>query len=615
MCGIVAYCGEKEAQPLLLEGLHRLEYRGYDSSGLAILNGAGLRVVKKRGRIANLEAALAEDPCHGSLGISHTRWATHGEPSDVNAHPHLDQSGQLALVHNGVIENYHTLKNRLLALGHTFHSETDTEVLAHLVGHYYDTLEEDSGNRLEAALKKALREVTGTYGVALIHAQQPNCFVGARRGSPLVLGIGPNQYFLTSDALAVAAHAQKVVYLNDGDVVVVEGGEFRISSLTKPNAGFEISDIDRREADAELGAYPHYMLKEIFEQPEAIRNAFRGRLYEEEATAKLGGLNLSPQELRDVDRIMIVACGTALHAGMVGEHLIESLAQIPVEWDYASEFRYRNCPLNRHTLFFVVSQSGETADTLGALREAQRKGFKVLGICNRVGSSIARESDGGVYLHAGPEIGVAATKSFTSQVLIFALLALNLGRMRHLSATQGRQMIEGIEALPDQINELLKQSEHIKLIAEKYASTRSMLFFGRQFQTSIALEGALKMKEITYIHAEGYPAAELKHGVIALIDEETPSVFLCPKDSVYDKNLNSIQEVKARKGRVIAVATEGDEEIKRLADDVMYVPAAHEYLWPILSVIPLQLFAYHTAVALNRDVDKPRNLAKSVTVE
>jgi glucosamine--fructose-6-phosphate aminotransferase (isomerizing) len=615
MCGIVAYLGEKEAQPLLLEGLYRLEYRGYDSSGLAVVNGSGLRVVKKVGRIQALEALLADNPCHGHLGISHTRWATHGEPSDCNAHPHQDQSGKLALVHNGVVENYHTLKTRLEALGHTFVSETDTEVLAHLVGHHFDTQGPVKGNRLETALKSALREVTGTYGVAVIHADQPDGFVGARRGSPLVLGIGEKQLFLTSDALAVAAHAQKVVYLNDGDVVTVDASGFKISSMTKAQAGYEISDIDQQEADAGRGNFPHYMLKEIFEQPQAIRNAFRGRLYDEESTAKLGGLNLSPAELRDIDRIIILGCGTALHAGMVGEYLIETLAQIPVECDHASEFRYRNSPTPRRTLFFAVSQSGETADTLGALREAQRRGFKVLGICNRVGSSIARESDGGVYLHSGPEIGVAATKSFTAQVMIFALLALNLGRMRYLSATQGKQMIAAIEALPDQITKILQQSDAIKKIAEKYAQKQSMLFFGRQFQMPVALEGALKMKEITYIHAEGYPSAELKHGIIALIDEKTPSLFICPQDSVYDKNLNSIQEVKARKGAVIAIATEGDEEIKRVADDVIYVPAASEYVLPILSVIPLQLLSYHAAVVLNRDVDKPRNLAKSVTVE
>ncbi len=615
MCGIVAYLGEREAQPILLEGLFRLEYRGYDSAGVAILNGKGLQIVKKKGRIQKLEAALLESPTHGKLGISHTRWATHGEPSDANAHPHSDQSGKLALVHNGVIENYLLLKSQLAAKGHLFKSETDTEVLAHLVGDHYDRLPNGEEDRLEKALKAALKEVNGTYGIAAIHQDQPNTFVGARRGSPLVLAIGEKEHFLTSDVAAIISHTQKVVFLNDYDVVVVSGTNFRISSLTKPHAGYEVSEVDIAEAQSEMGTFPHFMLKEIFDQPEAIRNGFRGRLDLEEATAKLGGLNMTPEELRTVERINILACGTALHAGMVGEYLIESLAQLPVETDYASEFRYRNCPMDRRTLVFVVSQSGETADTLGALRESRRKGYRTLGICNRVGSTIARESDGGVYMHAGPEIGVAATKSFTSQVLIFALLALNLGRLRYTSSPQGREFITAIEKLPEQIQQILKQSDKIREIAAKYKDAKSMLFLGRQFQRPVALEGALKMKEITYIHAEGYPSAELKHGVIALIDEKTPSVMLCPKDSVYEKNISNLQEIKARKGHVIAVATEGDEMISKMADEVIYVPHTQEGLMPILTVIALQLLSYHTAVLLGRDVDKPRNLAKSVTVE
>lgn len=618
MCGIVAYLGQKEAQPLLLEGLRRLEYRGYDSSGLAVLNGAGMRILKKVGRIQALADLAEKTPLHGSLGISHTRWATHGEPSDRNAHPHTDESGKLALVHNGVIENYVALKKKLVGEGHHFTSDTDTEVLAHLVGEHFNKLVAGTNAttpRLERAVVNALREVQGTYGIAVVHENEPGVLVGARRGSPLVLGIGNGEHFLASDVSAIVAHTQKVVYLNDHDIVTLDKNGFRISSLTNSSAGFEISKVDFQQADAEMGEFPHYMLKEIFEQPQAIQNAIRGRLIHEDATAVLGGLNMDAKELRDIDRILITACGTALHAGIVGEHLIESIAQIPVETDFASEFRYRNCPLDRRTLVFVVSQSGETADTLGALREARRKGFRVLGICNNVGSTIARESDGGVYMHAGPEIGVAATKSFTSQVTIFALIALLLGRMRYLSASQGREIIGNIEKLPKQIEKVLLQAPRIEAIAKKYANSHSILFFGRLYQYGVALEGALKLKEITYVDAQGYPAAELKHGIIALIDKNTPSVLIVPQDSVHEKNMSTLQEIKARKGPVIALATEGDTAVESVADDVIWLPKAADYTMPILSSIPLQLLSYYTAVALNRDVDKPRNLAKSVTVE
>jgi glucosamine--fructose-6-phosphate aminotransferase (isomerizing) len=614
MCGIVAYLGDKEAQPLLLEGLRRLEYRGYDSSGIAVLNGHGLEIVKKVGRIQQLERSLASHPLHGSLGISHTRWATHGKATDGNAHPHTDASGKLAIVHNGVIENYGALKKRLVGKGFQFKSETDTEVLAVLIGFYFDSLDAQADNRLELAVIEALREVTGTYGLVAVHEDQPGVMVGARRGSPLVLGIGPHEFFLASDVSAMAAHTQTVAHLRDFDVVTIDRNGYRLKSLSQNRAGLEISQIDYQSAEVELGDFPHFLLKEIFEQTMSIQNAVRGRLNVEESTAQLGGLNLSPQELREIDRILITGCGTALHAGIVGEYIIESLAHVPVEVDWASEFRLRNCPLDLRTLVIAVSQSGETEDTLGALREARRKGHRVLGICNNVASTLARETDGGVYMYAGPEVSVAATKSFTSQVIIFVLLGLLLGRMRFLSASQGREMIEAIEALPDQITQILRQSDHIRSVAEKYRDSDSMLFFGRQMQYGIALEGALKMKEITYIHAEGHPSAELKHGVIALVDEKTPSVFLVPKDGSYDKNINNIEQVKARKGPVIAVATEGDEDIAQHADDVFYIPAAPEYVAPILSVVTLQLFAYHMAVILGRDVDKPRNLAKSVTV-
>jgi glucosamine--fructose-6-phosphate aminotransferase (isomerizing) len=614
MCGIVAYLGDKEAQPLLLEGLRRLEYRGYDSSGIAVLNGNGLEIMKRVGRIAQLEAGLSSHPLHGTLGISHTRWATHGKPTNVNAHPHTDASGKLAVVHNGVIENYGALKKKLAEKGYTFKTETDTEVLAVLIGFHFDTLDAATENRLELAVMESLREVTGTYGLVVIHQDQPGVMVGARRGSPLVLGIGAHEHFLASDTSAMAAHTQTVAHLRDFDVVTIDRTGYRLKSLTHNKAGLEISKIDYQKGQDELGDFPHYMLKEIFEQTLSVQNAVRGRLNHEESTAQLGGLNLSPQDLRDIDRILITGCGTAMHAGMVGEYIIESLAHIPVEVDYASEFRLRNSPLDRRTLVVAVSQSGETEDTLGALREARRKGHRVLGICNNVASTLARETDGGVYMYAGPEVSVAATKSFTSQVVICLLMGLLFGRMRYLSATQGKEIINAIEALPDQITQVLKQSERIRAVAEKYHKAQSMLFFGRQMNYGVAMEGALKMKEISYIHAEGHPTAELKHGVIALVDEQTPSVFITPRDGIYDKNINNVQQIKARKGPVIAVATEGDEDILTQADDVFYIPNAPEYTTPILAVVPLQLFAYHMAVLLGRDVDKPRNLAKSVTV-
>jgi len=599
---------------LLLEGLRRLEYRGYDSSGLAVLNGQGLEIVKKVGRIAQLEGALASHPLHGTLGISHTRWATHGKPTNLNAHPHTDGSGKLAIVHNGVIENYGVLKKKLSEKGCTFKTDTDTEVLAVLIGFHFDTLDAAMENRLEVAVMEALREVTGTYGLVAIHHDQPGLMVGARRGSPLVLGIGPHEHFLASDVSAIAMHTQTVAHLRDFDVVTIDRSGYRLKSLSQNKTGLEISTIDYQKGADELGDFPHFMLKEIFEQVQSVQNAVRGRLNSEECTAQLGGLNLSPQDLRDIDRVLIVGCGTAMHAGLVGQYIIESLAHLPVQVDYASEFRLRNSPLDRRTLVVAVSQSGETEDTLGALREARRKGHRVLGICNNVASTLARETDGGVYMYAGPEVSVAATKSFTSQVVICLLMGLLFGRMRYLSATQGREIIDAVEALPDQITQILKQSDKIRAVAEKYHRAQSMLFFGRQMNYGVALEGALKLKEISYIHAEGHPTAELKHGVIALVDEETPSIFITPRDGVYDKNINNVQQIKARKGPVIAVATEGDEDILTQADDVFYIPAAPEYTTPILAVIPLQLFAYHMAVLLGKDVDKPRNLAKSVTV-
>ena len=615
MCGIVGYIGRSEALPVLLDGLRRLEYRGYDSAGVAILNGGSIEVRKAVGRIANLAECIQEDPVHGHIGISHTRWATHGGVTRENAHPHSDQSGRLSLVHNGVIENYQKLRDQLLENGHTFLSQTDTEVLAHLVGDEFDRAGRRDKAGLIEAIRLALRQVIGTYGIAVIHADVPGLMVGARRGSPLVLGIGAHEHFLASDVSAIVAHTREVVYLNDYEIVALEEDGFEISTVSGSGADFQISKVEFSAEAVDKGKFAHFMLKEIYEQPNSVRDAMRGRLSSEEATAILGGLNMTNAELRSVDRIVLIGCGTAFHAALAGEYLIESLAHIPVECEFASEFRYRNLPLDRDTLVFVISQSGETADTLAALRESQRKGHRTLGICNNVASTIARESDGGVYMHAGPEIGVAATKSFTSQLTILTLLGLLIGRIRHLSHAEGRPIISEMEKLPDLIAKTLELDATIEKIARKYARSKNFLFMGRQANYPVALEGALKLKEISYISSSGYPSAELKHGVIALITEETPSLFIAPQDAVFDKNISNIEEVKARKGPVIAVGTEGDTALAKICDDVILIPHAPDYLTPILAVIPLQLLSYHIAVALGCDVDKPRNLAKSVTVE
>jgi glucosamine--fructose-6-phosphate aminotransferase (isomerizing) len=621
MCGIVGYIGSNNAVPVLLDGLRRLEYRGYDSAGMAILNTNGIELRKRVGRIANLAELLKESPTAGEVGISHTRWATHGGVTDDNAHPHFDKSGNIALVHNGVIENYATLREQLIREGHTFKSQTDTEVLVHLIGKHFDALTNAAENatptkaRLIEALRLALKQVVGTYGIVLVHKDIPDLLLGARRGSPLVLGLGKGENFFASDVSAIVAHTRDAVYLKDYDIAALSRDKFEISSLLGGTSGFEVSKVEFSEEDVDKGEFSHYMLKEIYEQPATILDAMRGRLSTEEATAKLGGLEMTNAQLRAVERIVITGCGTAPHAGMVGEYLIEPLAHIPTEVEFASEFRYRNFPLPKDTLVFCVSQSGETADTLAALRESQRKGHRTLGICNNVASTIARESDGGVYMHAGPEIGVAATKSFTSQVTIFTLIGLLLGRIRHLSHSQGLEIVEQLEMLPDKVAQILKQNDHIKSIAQKYSKAQAMMFLGRQFNYPVALEGALKMKEISYIHASGHPSAELKHGVIALITEDVPSVFIAPEDSVYDKNISNLEEVKARKGPVIAIGTEGCDKLADVADDVIFIPPCPDYLSPILTSIPLQLLSYHTAVHLGCDVDKPRNLAKSVTVE
>ena len=623
MCGIVGYVGKLQATPILLEGLRRLEYRGYDSAGLSVLNGTELQTRKKKGKIDEGLAPLLQSlPAAGQLGIGHTRWATHGPPSDENSHPHLDQSGRIAVVHNGVIENFDRLKDRLLQAGHQFHSATDTEVLAHLIGHHYAKSNSTSAPAgrdgvppLTRPFREALKEVIGTYGIAVVCADCPELIVGARRGSPLIIGVGEAENFLASDAAAIVAHTRQVVYLNDYDVVTLTPARFDVENLGTGTASFQISQVEFSAEAAERGKFPHYMLKEIFEQPRALENAVRGRMDHEEATAKFGGLNMTTAELREVDQIVIAACGTSWHAALVGEHLLEEFAHIPVEVEYASEFRYRNAPLETHTLVLVITQSGETADTLASLREARRRGHKVLSICNVVGSTIAREADGGIYLHAGPEIGVASTKAFTSQVTVLTLLALLMGRIRMLALNRGLELIRALEALPEQMEKILAQNELIKSIALRYAAAEDFFFLGRLYNFPVALEGALKLKEISYIHAEGYPAAEMKHGPIAMIDEKTPTVIVIPSGVLYEKTFSNPAEIKARNGPVIALATEDNAKIASKVEDVIFLPQTLEPLFPLLAVIPLQLLAYHIAVARGCDVDKPRNLAKSVTVE
>jgi glucosamine--fructose-6-phosphate aminotransferase (isomerizing) len=619
MCGIVGYTGSQPASPIVLEGLRRLEYRGYDSAGVAIHNGRTLQTRKRKGRIdEGLARELATSPAPGNLGVGHTRWATHGPPSDENSHPHQDQSKRISVVHNGVIENDNAIRKRLAAKKHEFVSSTDSEVLAHLIGDHYARLEASSLNppeRFREAVEAALREVIGAYGIAAICSDCPDLIIGARRGSPLILGVGQGEHFLASDARAIVAHTQKVVYLNDYDIVTVRPDNFTVTNLGSDTAQVQISQIEFNEEAAERGTFPHYMLKEIFEQPQTVENALRGRIDRDECTARFGGLNMSNAELREIDRIVIPACGTSWHAALIAEYLIEELAHIPVEVEYASEFRYRNPPLEKHTLVLVITQSGETAETLAGLREARRRGHKVLSICNVVGSSIARESDGGIYLHAGPEIGVASTKAFTSQVAVLPLLALYLGRLRMLSPTLGSEIVTALASIPSQIQALLDQDHLIKEIALKYKNAENIYFLGRRYGFPTALESALKLKEISYIHAEGYPAAEMKHGPIALIDEESPSVVLALDGVLYEKILSNLQEIKARKGPVVALATEGNTTIQEHADNVIHLPPTLEPLSPLLAVIPLQLFAYHIAVARGCDVDKPRNLAKSVTVE
>jgi glucosamine--fructose-6-phosphate aminotransferase (isomerizing) len=622
MCGIIGYVGKKSAGPILLEGLRRLEYRGYDSAGVAALDGGVLEIRKKKGRIDHGLAALVKsDPVRGQTGIGHTRWATHGAPCDENSHPHLDASGRIAVVHNGVIENHDRLKQRLMAANHKFVSETDTEVLAHLIGEHYQREKERAPSNgsiaypLASAVASALSEVVGAYGIGVICSDFPGVIVGARRGSPLIIGIGEGEHFLASDVTAVTPHTRQVVYLHDNDLVTLTPDAFNVTNAGAPDTQVQISQVEFDSTAAERGEFAHYMLKEIFEQPRTIENALRGRVDRDASTAKFGGLNMSLAELRSVHRIVITACGTSWHAGLVGEHLFEELAHIPTEVEYASEFRYRNPPIDPNTLVLAITQSGETADTLASLRETKRRGHKVLAICNVVGSSIAREADGGIYLHAGPEIGVASTKAFTSQVTVLALLAVLMGRIRQLSANRGREILEALEMIPRHVESVLAQNPAIEKLAKKYSGAEDFFFLGRLANFPVALEGALKLKEISYIHAEGYPAAEMKHGPIAMIDERTPSVVLIPHDAMYEKTLSNLEVVRARKGPIIALTTDDNAALARQVNDVIFLPKTLECLFPLLAVVPLQLLAYHIAVARGCDVDKPRNLAKSVTVE
>jgi len=610
MCGIVGYVGKRVAAPLVLEGLKRLEYRGYDSAGLAVVHDGRIEIFKAAGKIAMLERELGSTPPAGHTAIAHTRWATHGAPTTINAHPHSDCGGTLALVHNGIIENAGVLRTALTKRGHVFRSETDTEVLVHLVEELHT-----QGRPLVDAVAGALRQVEGTYGIAVVSSREPDTIVAARRGSPLLVAIGEGENFVASDASAVLAHTRSVVYLDEGDIAEVRPGDYRIMDLAAVEKATPITQVDWDLATIERGGFAHFMLKEIMEQPESIRNTLRGRLLEEEGTVKLGGLNITDEDLLKVQRIVITACGTSWHSGLIGEYMMEELARIPTEVEYASEFRYRNPIVDEHTLVVGISQSGETADTLAALREAKRRGARTLGLVNVVGSTIAREVDGGIYLHAGPEIGVASTKAFTSQIAALALLTLKMGRLRALSILQGREVVRSLAKLPDLVAQVLAKAPQVEQIAERLQRATNVLYLGRGYNFPVALEGALKLKEISYIHAEGYPAAEMKHGPIALIDDLMPVVFIAPTDAVHQKVVSNVEEVKARGGRVIAIATEGDAALARLADHRIEIPETLDLLTPVLSVLPLQLLAYYIAVRRGCNVDQPRNLAKSVTVE
>jgi len=608
MCGIVGYIGKRNVVPILIAGLKRLEYRGYDSAGLALLEDNNLKVAKKAGKISKLEELLNQNAYTSTAGIGHTRWATHGEPTTVNAHPHTDEPEDIAIIHNGIIENYSVLKSTLENKGHQFRSATDTEVVAHLIHEFYQ-------GDFEEAFRRTLSELTGAYGFAVVSTHEPDKIFIARQGSPLVVGIGDGENFLASDVSAIISHTRNVFYLNDGEMAILTREGIETKTSTNEVVDKKVEKITFDIEAIEKSGYPHYMLKEIFEQPNTIRDAFRGRILHGEGKVKLGGLADVQEKLADARRIIIIACGTSWHAALIGEYLIEEYCRIPVEVEYASEFRYRNPILSKDDIVIVISQSGETADTLAAMREGKEKGALPLGVVNSVGSSIARESVAGVYIHAGPEIGVASTKAFTSQVTVLFLIMLMIARKKTMSVVTGQQLLTELSNLPEKVQKILAQSHIVEEIAEIYKDKRNFLYLGRGINFPVALEGALKLKEISYIHAEGYPAAEMKHGPIALIDEDMPVVFIATKDQIYEKVISNLEEVRARKGKIIAIASEGDKKITELADHIIYIPQTSQALDPILAAIPLQLLAYYIAVKRGCDVDQPRNLAKSVTVE
>lgn len=611
MCGIVGYLGQKNAVPIVLAALKKLEYRGYDSAGIAIFNQDELKIFKEPGKIVELESSLPGPEFTAStIAIAHTRWATHGEPSKQNSHPHCDEYQNIALVHNGIIENYKQIQDILIGHGIKVKGETDTEILSHFIGYFYM-----KSRSLEDAVRSALRLVRGTYGIAVMCKDNPRQIIAARKGSPLILGVGAGDFFITSDVNAILTHTNQVIYLNDGEIAVVNEDSFTISTLDNVPVDPEIATIEWKASSIEKAGYKHFMLKEIFEQPTTVRNAFRGRLHEDMATARLNGLNMLPSELRKVKRLQLLACGTSYYSCLLGKYLIERMARIPVEVEYASEYRYRNPIIEEDTLVFVLSQSGETADTLAAMKEASAKGARVMAITNGIGSSIARQSDGGVYIYAGAEIGVASTKAFTSQITVLFLLSLLLGRMKGILPVHGLKYIQALRKIPEQIEEILLLNDKIREIATKFVDSPNALYLGRDLHYPVALEGALKLKEISYIHAEGYPAAEMKHGPIALIDKDMPVIAIATNDVLYEKVLSNLEEVVARKGRLFTVITEPDKHIEAISEETLLIPSTVAELQPILTVIPLQLLAYHVADLRNLDVDQPRNLAKSVTVE
>ena len=614
MCGIVAYIGHKEAYPIIVKGLKRLEYRGYDSAGVALFNESGLNIYKKQGKVANLEADVAEKDTSGHAGIGHTRWATHGEPNDVNAHPHYSEDGDIALIHNGIIENYDSLKRELISLGYKFKSETDTEVLTYLI----DDIKKKSNVSIAEAVRLALQHVVGAYAIVVLSKENPNQLVAARKSSPLVVGIGKEgDFYLASDATPIVEYTKRVVYMEDEEIAIVDLNDgLKLYSIDDVAKTPYVQELEIQLEALEKGGYEHFMLKEIHEQPRSIKDCFRGRLNAQEGWVKLGGIKDYEEKMSNANRIIMIACGTSWHAALVGEYLFEDLARINVEVEYASEFRYRNPIISEKDVVIAISQSGETADTLAALELAKSRGATILGVCNVVGSSISRITDAGSYTHAGPEIGVASTKAFTAQVTVLTLMALSLAQKKGtISDTKFRAILSELEAIPQKVEQILEKNDIIKAIAHQYKDSRNALYLGRGSSFPVALEGALKLKEISYIHAEGYPAAEMKHGPIALIDEEMPVYVIATKGTSYEKVVSNIQEVKARKGKIIAIVTEGDVQVKEIADYVIEIPETDENLVPLLATIPLQLLSYHTAVMRNCNVDQPRNLAKSVTVE